>query len=101
TQNAITDFTTPQHNLLWEINFYWTIGFFIGCFFLIAFLSILFSCVIKEWTFLYYGLYLLCIVLLMLSEELMIPIIDSSLLFHSINRLHSLFLSLIALSLHY
>ncbi|WP_445457734.1 sensor histidine kinase [Flavobacterium sp. HNIBRBA15423] len=101
TQNAITDFTIPKHNLLWEINFYGTIGFFIGCFFLIALLSILFSVVIKELTFLYYGFYLLCIVILMLSEELMIPIVDSPILFYSINRLHSLFLSLIALSLHY
>lgn len=101
TQHAITDFTTPQHNLLWEINFYGKIGFFIGCFFLIALLSILFSGVIKEWTFLYYGLYLLCIVILILSEELMVPIVNSPILFYSINHVHSLFLSLIALFLHY
>mgnify|MGYP006176691439 FL=1 len=38
-QNAFTDLTTPEHNLLWEKRFYWSVGFFIGTFLLMALLS--------------------------------------------------------------
>ncbi|WP_417358400.1 ATP-binding protein [Flavobacterium sp.] len=101
TQNAITDFTTPENNLFWETNFYWSIGFFIGCFLLISSISFFISVILREKNFLKYGVYLLLIIVMTLMEELMVPTISNPFLFYILKRLHSLPIAIIALAIHY
>ncbi|WP_417358016.1 7TM-DISM domain-containing protein [Flavobacterium sp.] len=101
TQNAITDFTTPENNLFWETNFYWSIGFFIGCFLLISSISFFISIVLREKNFSRYGVYLILIIAMALMEELMVPSISNPFLFNILKRLHSLPIAIIALAIHY
>lgn len=101
TQNAITDLTTPEDNLMWEKKFYWSISFFVGCFLLIATLSFFLGIFAKEKTFLFYTLYLLIVLAMILSEELMVGVIENKTLFYILNHLHSLPNAIIALSLHF
>src|SRR5690606_39258062 len=100
TQHAITDFTTPHSNLLWETGFFWNVGFFVGCFFLMGVLSILLRGISREKAFLFYGAYLLLIVCLILYEELMLPAMPAFFI-KILRSLHPLFSSLIPLSVHY
>lgn len=101
TQNAITDLTTPEDNLMWEKKFYWSIAFFVGCFLLIALVSLFFGILSKEKVFIFYTLYLLIILAMILTEELMIGIIKNKFLFYVLNHLHSLPNAVVALSLHF
>lgn len=101
TQNAITDFTTPEHNLLWEKKFYWSIGFFVGCFLLIGVISFFIGVVLREKTFLLYGAYLLLVIAMALMEELMVPMVSNPFLFSLLKRMHALPVAIIALGIHY
>lgn len=101
TQNAITDFTTPEHNLLWEKKFYWSIGFFIGCFLLISVISFFISIVLREKTFFMYGVYLLLVIAMALMEELMVPVVSHLFVFDLLKRMHSLPTAIVALGIHY
>lgn len=101
TQNAITDLTTPEDNLMWEKKFYWSIAFFVGCFLLISILSFVLGIVTKEKAFVFYTMYLLLILAMVLSEELMLGVVRNETLFYILNRLHSLPNAIIALSLHF
>lgn len=100
-QNAITDFTTPDNNLLWEKNFYWNIGFFLGCFLFIGVISLVIGGILRETVFFQYGLYLFLIVSIMLLQEIMVAVIDVDSLFYFFNRLHSLPLIIISLAVHF
>lgn len=101
TQNAIMDFTTPEHNLLWEKKFYWSIGFFVGCFLLICIISFFIGAVLRERTFLMYGTYLLLVIAMALMEELMVPMVSNPFLFFLLKRMHALPVAIIALGIHY
>lgn len=101
TQNAFSDLTTPEHNLLWEKKFYWSVGFFIGTFLIMALISFTLWVVQKKNIFLIFFLYLLVIIVITLSEELMNTVVSNQLLFTSINRFHSLPLSLLAVCFNY
>lgn len=101
TQNAITDLTTPEDNLMWEKKFYWSTAFFIGCFSLISILCFFLGLFVKEKAFLFYSLYLLFIIAMILSEELMIGVVKDKTIFYILNHLHSLPNAIIALSLHF
>lgn len=101
TQNAITDFTTPEHNLMWEKKFYWQVGFFIGCFLLIALLSLCIGVFTREKAFFFYALYLLLIVVISLREEIMVSIVTNRFVFDILYKLHSLPCAIIALALHF
>lgn len=101
TQNALTDLTTPEDNLMWEKKFYWAIAFFMGCFTLIAIVSFFFGIFIQEKTFIFYSIYLFLIILLVLTEELFSGIIENRFLHFLVQHTHSLPNSIIALSLHF
>lgn len=101
TQNAITDFTTPEHNLMWEKKFYWSVGFFIGSFVLISIISFFISLVLRQKMFLLYGLYLLLITSMFLMEELMTPVASNNILFYVLTHIHSLPVAIVALGIHY
>lgn len=101
TQNAIIDFTTPEDNLLWERDFYLSVGFFIGCFILIATVSIFVGISMREKIQFIYALYLLIIIAMSFMEELMVPVISISWLFKLLIRSHSLPLAIIALGLNF
>ncbi|MBF02401.1 MAG: hypothetical protein CMP76_03805 [Flavobacterium sp.] len=100
-QNAFTDLTTPEHNLLWEKRFYWSVGFFIGTFLLMSLLSFILWVIQRKNVFLQFFFYLIVIVIITLSEELMNPVITQELLFKIVNRFHSLPLSLLAVCINY
>ena len=101
TQNAIMDLTTPEDNLMWEKKFYWQVGFFIGCFLLIAVLCFCVSIFTKEITFFLYAFYLILIVIISLREEIMVRIIDNQFILNCIHKLHSLPSAIVALALHF
>lgn len=101
TQNAFTDLTTPAHHLLWEKHFYWSVGFFIGTFLIMALISLILWVFQKKNVFLLFFFYLLLVVSIALSEELMNTIISQPTLFWMINRLHSLPLALLAVCINY
>lgn len=101
TQNAFTDLTTPAHNLLWEKGFYLKIGFFLGGFLLFAVVCLILHFFMKMKTFLFFSGYLLCVIIMMLHEELLLTVAPSKWLFLLIKDIHPLPLSLVALGLHY
>lgn len=101
TQNAYTDLTTPAHNLLWEKRFYLKVGFFLGGFLLIAVVSLILHFFMKMRAFLYFSGYLLCVIILILHEELLITVAPDKWLFILIKDWHPLPLSLVALGFHY
>lgn len=100
TQNFIVDFTTPESNLLWERDFAWLVLFFTGCFSLVALISFLLSFAIRQKIFLYYGIYIFSIVLLVLSQELMLSVFPPK-LFSFFNGIHPMSLAIIGLYIHY
>lgn len=100
TQNFIVDLTTPESNLLWERNFSWFVFFFTGCFSLVSFISFLLSFVIRQKIFFLYGIYLTSIMLLLLSQELMLPIFPAY-LFSFLNSFHPMSIAIIGLYIHY
>ena len=101
TQNAFTDLTTPEHNLLWEKKFYWSVGFFIGTFLVMSLISFILWTIQRKSVFLVFFFYLILVILITLSEELMNTVVSNKLLFSIINRLHSLPLSLLAVCFNY
>src|SRR5690554_1686864 len=100
-QNAITDFTTPSSNLLWEKKFYWNIGFFVGCFLMFSVISLAVGAVLKEKVFAFYAFYLLLVTLLVYSEELIITAIKNDFLFYLMTRIHALPIAIIAITVHF
>lgn len=101
SQHAVTDFTTPVSNLLWEKGFYWNIGFFVGCFTLISLLSLCIGFFTKQLAFIRYCGYLLFIILLLLSEELLITVAEWPVVFEFLKRVHALPIAIIAVGLHF
>lgn len=101
SQYAVTDFTTPVSNLLWEKEFYWNIGFFVGCFALIGLLSLCIGFFTKQLAFIRYCGYLFFIILLLLSEELLITVTEWPILFELLKRVHALPIAIIAVGLHF
>ncbi|WP_130735699.1 ATP-binding protein [Flavobacterium sp. J27] len=101
TQNAFTDLTTPEHHLLWEKQFYWSVGFFIGTFLIMSLLSLILWIIQRKNVFLFFFFYLLVVIIIALSEELMNTIVSQATLFWIINRFHSLPLALLAVCINY
>lgn len=101
TQNAFTDLTTSAHNLQWEKRFYLKIGFFVGAFLLFAVVCLILHFFMRLKTFLFFSGYLVCVIIMMLHEELLLTVAPSKWLFLLIKDLHPLPLSLVALGLHY
>ncbi|ATL49088.1 hypothetical protein COR50_19000 [Chitinophaga caeni] len=101
TQHAITDFTTPGHNLLWEKKFYWYVGLFSGCFLLTGLISLITGIVLRKKIFMLFGVYLLLILCMNLMEELMVPVVSNKFIFYFLARSHSLPVAIVALSIHY
>lgn len=101
TQNAFTDFTTPAHNLLWEKRFYMKVGFFLGAFLLFAVVSLILFFFMEMRAYLFFSGYLICIVVMMLHEELLLTVASEKWVYLLIKDIHPLPLSLVALGLHY
>lgn len=101
TQNAFTDLTTPAHNLLWEKRFYLKVGFFLGAFLLFAVVSLILHFFMKLRAYLFFSGYLVCVVVMMLHEELLLTVAPDKWIYLLIKDLHPLPLSLVALGLHY
>ncbi|RAV27639.1 sensor histidine kinase [Sinomicrobium soli] len=99
-QYFVTDFTLPSDNLLWEKDFYWSVGVFAGCFLAIMVMSLLIGAVASEKAFYRYGLYLLAVLFLILYQELLITILPER-LYLMLSRIHPLTAVLLALYLHF
>lgn len=100
TQNFIAEIATPEANLLWERDFSWLVLFFTGCFTLAAFISLIAAFVLRERTFFYYGIYIITSLLLLLSQELMLPIFSPR-WFAMLNAIHPMSLAIIGLNVQY
>lgn len=101
TQNAFVSFTTPISHLLWERDFYWTIGSFTGVFLLTGIVSFIFGLMTREHTFFLFFVYMLAVSVLTLYNELMTPVVDHDLAFDLLQRMHPLPVSLIATCLNF
>ncbi|WP_127133089.1 sensor histidine kinase [Pseudoflavitalea rhizosphaerae] len=101
TQHAIADLTTPDHNLLWEKGFYWSIGIFIGCFLLVMVFSLIIGIFTRERIFFWYGLFILLTTCVTLIEELLVTAFPGNGIFPVLTRLQPLALVIIAQGLHY
>ena len=100
-QHAITDITTPDHNLLWEKQFYWTIGFFIGALVFVAFLNMILGLITRQRVFYMFSLYVLIVSLIILQEELLIVLYPSQNLMNFFMRFSSMGLTIIGCGLHF
>ncbi len=100
TIHTFTDFTTPVSNLLWEKDFYWTTGVFIGCFLVIAIVSLGAGVFARARIFMLFGLYILLVAGILISEELLGPLLPP-VIFSLFNRLHPLPLLIIAQGMHF
>jgi len=100
-QSFATDLTTPEGNLLWEKNFHWDTGVFIGIFLMFLIFTFGFSILLKIKKFIYYSCYICVIILISLKEEYLIGMINAGWLFHFLNRLHGMSLAIIGMALHY
>jgi len=98
-QSFVTDFTLPVGNLLWERNFYWSVGVFAGCFLIVLIGSLIAAVVARERILWIYALYVLTVVFLLLSQELLVTILPDP-LFHLASHIHPLNVALIGLSLY-
>ncbi|RYD69228.1 MAG: hypothetical protein EOP53_27545, partial [Sphingobacteriales bacterium] len=100
TQNFVVDFTTPESNLLWERDFLSTVLFFTGCFTLVSLISFLLAIVLREIMFVYYGAYIFSVILLLLSQELILPVLPSN-VFYFLNGIHPMSVAILGLCIHY
>ncbi|GGH06033.1 hypothetical protein FAZ19_04405 [Sphingobacterium alkalisoli] len=98
-QSFVTDFTSPRDNLLWEQKFYWSVGVFAGCFLFALVGSLIAAVVARERILWIYALYVLTVVFLLFSQELLITILPDWMFFLSI-RIHPLLVVLVGLSLY-
>ncbi len=101
TQNAFIDFTTPDHNLLWEKKFFWSIAFFAGCFILVIVINLIVSFITKELIFFWYASFVWLVLMVALQEELLIVYYPSQVLFPYLIKLHPMGLIIIASGLHF
>lgn len=74
SQSFIQDFDIPKRVLLWEKDFYWSVGVFVGCSLMVLIYSLLVGAFSQRKIFFVYALYLLSIIMLCLKEELLSPV---------------------------
>lgn len=95
-QHFVTDFSTPKGILLWERDFYWSIGLFLGSGFMVLIYSIIAGIVSGRRMFFIYATYLLSVLLLCLKEEILAPVLPNT-AFKLIMRLSSIHLAVICM----
>src|SRR5690606_15192848 len=101
TQNSFVSFNSPTYNLLWEKEFYWNVGSFIGFFFITGIVSLIIGIIIKERAFVLFSIYMLTVSVLALYEELLFPVIENQFIFSLLNRMLPLPLAVIATCLNF
>lgn len=101
TQNSFVSFNSPTYNLLWEKEFYWNVGSFIGIFFITGIVSLIIGIIIKERAFVLFSIYMLTVSVLALYEELLFPVIENQFIFSLLNRMLPLPLAVIATCLNF
>ncbi|UII33175.1 histidine kinase [Fulvivirga ulvae] len=100
-QNAITDITTPAHNLLWEKKFFWTIGFFIGALILLGILCSVLGIILRQQTLFILAAYILIVAVVILQEELLISFYPGEYFFDILMHLPTTGLTLLGSCLHF
>ncbi|WP_370088149.1 ATP-binding protein [Ekhidna sp.] len=100
-QHAVTDFTTPAHNLLWEKKFYWSIGFIVGALLLLCFFSFVLGIITGQRIFLLLAIYLAIVTIVVLKEELLVVFFPGPVSFYFLTRLSVIGLTVIGCGLHY
>lgn len=100
TQYFTTDFTTPVINLMWEKDFYWINGIFAGGFLLVILMNFIVFIVTKEKIFIYYSFYVLTVLFLMLTQELLGSVLPQE-LYNVFLRIHPMLVVIIGLSVYY
>lgn len=100
-QYAFTDLSEPKFNLLWEKDFYWKIGFFIGAFLIVMVFNLVFGVLTKERMFFYYALYILIVAIVTLHEELLLAMYPGGWLFQIIHRTPAMGLIIIGCAIHF
>lgn len=100
-QHAVTDFTTPAHNLLWEKKFYWSVGFIVGALLLLCVFNFAIGLITVQRIFFLLSIYLAIVTIVVLKEELLIVFFPGPLSFHYLTRLPIIGLTVIGCGLHY
>ncbi|MGF7230235.1 sensor histidine kinase [Arachidicoccus sp.] len=65
------DITTPEDYLLWEKNFYWHWGWYMGFFLFATILNLLLFIVLRDKIYLWYGLYVIFNMIFLLKEDML------------------------------
>ncbi|MEQ8365036.1 MAG: 7TM-DISM domain-containing protein [Cyclobacteriaceae bacterium] len=100
-QHAITDITTPAHNLLWEKKFFWTIGFFIGGLTLLGLFNLVLGSISRDRIFFLLAIYIFIVSVVILQEELLISFYPGPQYFDVLMKLSPIALTLLGGSLHF
>lgn len=100
-QHAITDLTTPAHNLLWEKKFYWSIGFIVGAILLLSIFNFVLGIITSQRIFYFLSIYLATVAIVVLKEELLVVFFPGPISFFFLSRLPVIGLTLIGCGLHY
>ena len=99
--NAVMDITTGEHNLLWEMKFFWSIGFIVGGLVLLACLNLFLGIISSSKLNLVLGIYIIIVVIITLQEEFLQVFYPSQYLHQTLMRLSGGALTLIGCGLHF
>lgn len=100
-QYAFTDISEPKFNLLWEKDFYWKIGFFIGAFLIVMVFNLVFGLLTRERMFFFYAFYILTVALVTLHEELLLAMYPGGWLFQALQSIPVMGLVIVGCAVHY